>query len=228
MQCTRKRCWRQGSAENTKRGARHAIWKTRRAGRGGENGVCSRLGLTRASRRPGRHGGHAAGFLQSSWGSPGLLTGAKGVSQSTGHVALSATYFPRGTGWQRPSHSCQGYAFSFPGGTWSRLACRLFEYLSSVILRRAVTHAEKGRNWALDAPDSSASPVVSVIPLPHGCQKDLCSLLISCFFLFRKGCAPSQELSKTCVSIKNSPLIPGYPASPLPEYQNMVKSRWVA
>ena len=160
----------------------------------GRTGCAADPGLTRASRQPGWHGGQAAGFLQSSWGSPGLLTGAKGVSQSTGHVALSATYFPRGTGWQRPSHSCQGYTFSFPGGTWSRLACRLFEYLSSVILRRAVTHAEKGRNWALDAPDSSASPVVSVIPLPHGCQKDLCSLLISCFFLFRKGCAPSPRV----------------------------------
>ena len=111
----------------------------------GRTGCAADPGLTRASRRPGRHGGQAAGFLQSSWGSPGLLTGAKGVSRRTGHAALSATYFPWGTGWQRPSHSCQGYTFSFPGGTWSRLACRLFEYLSSVILRRCHSRRERAK-----------------------------------------------------------------------------------
>ena len=31
MQCTEKQCWKQGSAENTKRSARHTIWKTQRA-----------------------------------------------------------------------------------------------------------------------------------------------------------------------------------------------------
>ena len=98
---------------------------------------------------------------------------------------------PRGAGWQRPSRSCQGHTFTFPGGTWSGLACRPSEYLLSVILRRCHSRREKAElsSWGSWQLSLTCRPP----PPPLGCQKDLCSLLISCFFLFRKGCAPSPE-----------------------------------
>lgn len=70
-------------------------------------------GLTAASRGPGRTEGKQPGFLRSSGGSPRAHGRRKGRQPVHGARGAECLRLPRGTGWQRPSRSCQGYTFSF-------------------------------------------------------------------------------------------------------------------
>lgn len=111
--------------------------------KGGRMGCAADPGADRGQPGARAHGGQTARIPAvlgrkppGSWQAQRAPAGARGSRRwvpptSPGHrLAKALSFLP-------------GVHLQFPGGTWSILACRLFEYLSSVILRRCHSRREK-------------------------------------------------------------------------------------